>query len=109
VHLGEREIQAVSVKVIPKKRMKKKQKWCLIYVQFSTDKKLATTKKHQTLQNSDKKQYSQYWILGLVVFTRFPANRNCLLKLYMLFKSARFVCRELYWERRVYIGFTSYG
>jgi len=88
VHLGVREIQAVSVKVIPKKRMKKKQKWCLIYVQFSTDKKLATTKKHQTLQNSDKKQYSQYWILGLVVFTRF-----------FFFTG----------KRRVYIGLTSYG
>jgi len=41
----------------------------LIYVQFSTDQKLATTQDHQTLQNSDKKQYCQYWILGLVVFT----------------------------------------
>jgi len=38
----------------------------------------------QTLQNSDENQYSQYWILRLVVFTRFPPNRDCLLKLYML-------------------------
>jgi len=81
----------------------------LIYVQFSTDQKLATTQDHQTLQNSDKKQYCQYWILGLVVFTWFLANRDCLLKLYMLVKSARIVSRELYWKRRVYIGLTSYG
>jgi len=49
----------------------------------------------QTLQNSDKKQYCQYWILRLVVFTRFRANRGCLLKLYILVKSARTVSREL--------------
>jgi len=54
VHLGVREIQAVCMKAIPKKRMKKKKKWYLIYFQFSTDKKLATTQDHQTLQNSDK-------------------------------------------------------
>ena len=45
----------------------------------------------------------------MVVFTRFPANRDCLLKLYMLVKSARTVSLELYWENRVYIGLTSYG
>jgi len=49
------------------------------------------------------------WILSLVVFTRFPANRDCLLKLYMSVKSARTVSRELYWEKRVDIGLTSYG
>jgi len=65
---------------------------------LSTDKKLATMQDRQTLQNSDAKQYSQYWVLVLclVVFTRFPANRDCLLKLYMLIKSARTVSRELY-------------
>jgi len=45
----------------------------------------------------------------LVVFSGFPANRDCLLKLYMLVKSARTVSRELYWEKRVYIGLISYG
>jgi len=55
----------------------------LIDVQFSTNEKLATTQDHQTLQNSDDKQYLQYWILRLVVFTRFPANRDCLLKFYI--------------------------
>ena len=48
------------------------------------------------------------WILHLVVFTRFPANRDCLLKLYMLVKSARTVSRELHWGKHVYIGFTSW-
>ena len=28
-------------------------------------------------------QYFQYWILRLVVFIRFRANRDCLLKLYV--------------------------
>jgi len=37
---------------------------------------------------TDEKQYCQYWILRLVVFTRFPASRDCLLKLYMLLRSA---------------------
>jgi len=78
--------------------------WCSI----STDKKLATTQDRQTLQNSDEKQYCQWWILRLVVFARYPANRVCLLKLYMLVKSARTVSRELYWEKRVYNGLTSY-
>jgi len=49
--------------------MKKKKRY-LIDVQFSTDNKLATTQDHQTLQNSDEKQYFQYWILRLVVFAR---------------------------------------
>jgi len=81
----------------------------LIDVQFSTDKKLATTQDRQTLQNSDEKQYCQYWIPRLAVFTRFPANRDCLLKVRMLVNSARTVSRELYLERRVYIGLTSYA
>jgi len=50
----------------------------------------------------------QFWILRLAVFTRFPANRDCLLKLYMLVKSARTVSRELHWGKRVYIGLTSW-
>jgi len=45
----------------------------------------------------------------LVVFTRFRANRVCFLKLYEVAKAARTVSRELYWEKRVYIGITSYG
>jgi len=87
----------------------KEKKRYLIDAQFSTDKKLATTQDRQTLQNSDEKQYCQYWIQRLVVFTRFPANRDCLLKLYMLVKSARTVSRELYWKKCIYIGLASYG
>jgi len=71
----------------------------LIDVQFSTDRKTATTQDRQTLQNSDEKQYCRYWILHLVVFTRFSANKDCLLKLYMLVRSARTVSRALYWEK----------
>jgi len=60
--------------------MKKKKKTVdLIDVQFSTDKKLATIQDRQTLQNSDENQYCQYWILRFFVFTRFGANRDCLL------------------------------
>jgi len=36
-------------------------------VQSSTDKKLATTQDRQTLQNSGKMQYCQYWMLRLFV------------------------------------------
>jgi len=94
------------------KRLQKKwkrKKLYLIDVQVSTDKNLATMQDRQALQTSDEKQYCQYRILRLVVFTRFPANRNCLVKLYMLFRSARTVSRELYWEKGVYVGLTSFG
>jgi len=43
-----------------------------IDVQFSTDKKLATTQDRQTLQNSDEKQYCQYWMLRLFFLLDFP-------------------------------------
>jgi len=90
------------------KRMKKK-KWVLNWCSIFPEKKLATTQDRQTLQNFDEKQYCKYWILRLVVCTRFRANRVCLLKLYMLVKSARTVSHELYREKRVYIALTSYG
>jgi len=48
-------------------------------------------------------------ILSVLDPTRFCANRDCLLKLRMLGKSAGTVSRELHWEKRVYIGLTSYG
>jgi len=66
-------------------------------VQFPLTKKLATTQDRQILQNSGEKQDCQFWILRLDVFTRLPANRDCLLKLYMLVKSARTVSRKLHW------------
>jgi len=71
------------MKVVTKKEWKRKKRY-LIDVQFSTDKKLATTQDRQTLQNSDEKQDCQYWILRLIVCTRFPANRDGLLKLLIL-------------------------
>jgi len=51
------------------KKNEKEKKRYLIDVQFSTDKKLATTQDRQTLQNADEKQYCQYWILPLVVLS----------------------------------------
>jgi len=41
--------------------MQKNKNSTLIDVQFSTDKKLATTQDRQTLQNFDEMQYCQYW------------------------------------------------
>jgi len=75
---------------------KKVLNWCSI--------KLATTQDRQRLQNSDEKQYWQYWILCLVVFTRFRANRDCLLEFCMLVKSAKRVSREIYWENMSTLG-----
>jgi len=73
-----------------KRLQKKNEKKKTVHdVQFPLTKKLATTQDRQILQNSDENQDCQFWILRLVVFTRFPANRDCLLKLYMLVKSAR--------------------
>jgi len=93
-------MQADFMKVVTKKNEKEKKQY-LIDVHFSTDKKLVTTQNRQTLQNSDEKEYCQYGIQRLVVFTRFRAKRDYLLKLCMLAKSARTVSRELYWEKRV--------
>jgi len=39
----------------------------MLDVQSCTDKKLATTQDRQTLKNSDKKRYYQYWMLRLFV------------------------------------------
>jgi len=41
------------------------------------------TKSSQQGKTAREKQYFQCWILRLVVFTRFRANRDCLLKLYV--------------------------
>jgi len=63
-----------------------KKKKTVLDVQFPLTKKLPTTQDGQIMKNSDEKQDCQFWILRLVVFTRFSANRDCLLKLYMLVK-----------------------
>jgi len=49
-------------------------------VQFSLTK---SSQQRKTLQNSDDKQFCQYWILCWLFLTRFPANRDCLLKFYI--------------------------
>jgi len=85
-----------------------KKKKTVLDVQFPLTKKLATTQDRHILQNSDEMQDCWFWILRLVVFTRFPAKRDCLLKLYMLVKSARTVSRKLNWGKPVYIGLTSW-
>jgi len=53
-----------------KKRIKYKEQY-LLDVQSSTDKKLVTMQDCQTLQlqNSDAKQYCQYWMVRLLVTT----------------------------------------
>jgi len=84
------------MKAVTKKMKKKK---TVLDVQFPLTKKPSATQDHQILQNSDENQDCQFWILRLVVFTRFPANRDFLLKLYMLVKSARTVSRELHWGK----------
>jgi len=69
-------MQAVFVKAVTKNKEKK----TVLDDQFSTDKRLATTQDGQTLQNSGEKQYCQYWILRLVVFTRFPVKQRLLVE-----------------------------
>jgi len=68
MHLGVRQVQAVCMKAITKKWRRKKR--YLTDDQIYTDQKVATTQDHQTLQNSDEKQYCQYCILRFVVLTR---------------------------------------
>jgi len=94
------------MKAVTKKEWKRKKRYLMS--NFPLTKKLATTQGLQIPQNSDEKQDCQFWILRLVVFTRFSANRDCLLKLFMLVKSARTVSLELHWGKRVYIGLTSW-
>jgi len=59
-----------------KKRMKKKNGIELMF-------NFPLTKNSQQGKNVREKQYFQYWILRLVVFTRFCANKDCLLELYV--------------------------
>ena len=64
------------------KKMKKKK--TVLDVQLSTDKRARNNARPPDTAKLDEKQDCQFWILRLFVFTRFPANRDCLLKLYML-------------------------
>jgi len=53
--------------------MKMKEQY-LLDVQSSIDKKLATTQDRQTLQNSNEKQYCQWWMLLWLLPTRMSAQ-----------------------------------
>jgi len=69
-----------------------KKEQCLLDVQSSTDEKLATTQDPQTLQNTPMK--SNIVSIGCYVWllpTGLPADRDCMLKLYMLVNSVRTV------------------
>ena len=58
-------MQAAFMKVVTKIEWKRKKNGTTD-VQFSTDKnsQQRKTARHCSLQNSDEKQYCQYWILG---------------------------------------------
>ena len=82
-----------------------KEKRYLIDVQFST---IGQDRQRNRARPPEEKQYFQYWILHLLVFTRFRANRDCLLKLHVNQISKN----SFLWALlgiRVYIGLTSYG
>jgi len=66
-----------------------------------TEKKLSPAQDRQKLQNTTEKQYCQYWMLRLVVinYRKLPTSIYCLLKLYMLLKSARTVSRNFTWKK----------
>jgi len=81
----------------------KQKKTYLIDAQFSTDKELETTQDRQKAPIESKiVSIRSYVWLFLLDF------RDSLLKLFMLGKWARTVSRELYWDKRVHIGLTSY-
>jgi len=65
-----------------------------------------TARHCKTPMNSKIVSIGSYVLLFL---TRFPVNRDCLLKLKIIVKSARRVSCELHWEKRVFIGLTSCG
>ena len=77
--------------------MKKKEQY-LIDVQFSTDKSL---QQHKTARHCRTPMKSNVVSIGSYILfpTRLPGTRDSLLKLYMLVKSARTVCREFCLEK----------
>jgi len=88
-----REIQAFLYESGYKKKNEKEKKRYLMF-NFPLTKN-SHQRKTLIMQNFDEKQDCRFWILRLVVFTRFCANRDCLLKLNMLVKSARTVLFNL--------------
>jgi len=103
VHLGVREIQAVCMKaVIEKEWKRKKLNWCSV---FHWQKACNNARPPDTAKLWWKTiAYCQHWILHLVVFTRFPANRDCLLKLYMLVKSVEQFLVSFTWNNVSTLG-----
>jgi len=65
----------------------------------------STARHCKTLMKSNIVSIGSYVWLFLLDF----AITDCLLKLYMSVKSAITISCELYWEKCVYIGITSYG
>jgi len=71
-----------------------------------------SSQQHKTARHSKILMKSNIVCIGSCVWLfllDFPLNKDCLLKLYTLVKSARTVFHELCWENHVYIGLTSYG
>jgi len=69
---------AACMKAITEKEWKTKKNF--IDVKFSTDKEIATTQDHKTLQNFDEKQYCRYWTLRLVVFYKVSSKQRLLVE-----------------------------
>ena len=99
----------LAMPMVTRKKWKERTVAYLPDVQSSTDKssqQRKTARHCRTLLKSNIVSIGCYiWLL----LTRLPANRDCLLKLYMLVKPAGTASCEFYWEKRVYVGLTSYG
>ena len=89
-----------------KKRIKKNKQYLMLNLPLTKISQQLKTARHC---RTPMKSNCQYWMLRLVVSNWIAENRDCLLKLYMLVTSARTVSCELYMEKRVYNGLTSFG
>jgi len=65
--MGPWSLAPFATPLVTWKEWKRKNSSLLTWCSSSTDKKLVTTQDRQIPQNSDKKQYCQYWMLRLVV------------------------------------------
>jgi len=100
-------MQAVFMKVVTKKNEKEKKRYLLVlnFPLTKSSQQCKTATHCKTPMKSNIVSIGSYvWLFLLDL-----AQTDCLLKLYMLVKSARTVSREFYLEKRVYIGLTSYG
>jgi len=64
--------------MVTRNELKRKNSTYLIFK--LPDKKLATTQDSQAMQNSDEKQYCQYWMLRLVVINRIARKQRLLVE-----------------------------